>query len=85
MLCHARLKDLAAALGECEIVDRCRCGSDTCGTFYLQLPASIAARLRRRSGKPIGDGALIRWLGNSRICIETFDPAVEASLRQFLP
>ena len=82
-----RLKrtDLSEQIVSLRVIDRCRCGSDTCGTFYTQ-----DAEFRKRSARSRADlmlpcGANLFESGGTVVEIETLDPRVQAVLRRVIP
>jgi hypothetical protein len=82
-----RLKrtDLAEQVANLSIVDRCRCGSEACGTFYTQ-----ADEFRNRLPKHGTDimlecGANVTEVNGKIVEIETLDPQVDETLRRVLP
>ena len=78
-----RRSDLAEQVTKLRIVDRCRCGSEACGTFHTEDPEF-------RNRKPRTDiilqcGAKLTEAGGRIVEIETLDPAVQAELRRLIP
>jgi hypothetical protein len=66
--------DLARQVPGLRIVERCRCGEDTCGTFY----ARDAWGNQRIMGKPVHvvlpSGVTVTEVGGVIICVETLNP-----------
>jgi len=82
-----RLKrnDLAKQVANLRIVDRCRCGSGACGTFYTQ--ETEFRKLIKMHGIDImlECGANVTELNGRIVEIEALDPQVEESLRRIIP
>jgi hypothetical protein len=77
--------DLAEQVMKLNIVDRCRCGLEACGTFYTEEVESRKLRLRYRTYIMLRCGANVTEAGGRILEVETLDPAVEAQLRRLIP
>jgi hypothetical protein len=75
--------DLAEQISMLQIIDRCRCGLEGCGTFYTELTPNR----RSRSGvdMTLQCGATVTELRGTIVRVETLDPTVEATLRRLVP
>ena len=77
--------DLAARVMNLRIVDRCRCGSEVCGTFYTE-----GAHSKRRAGTRgasiiLNCGANLMEAGGRIVEIEILDPRVTEAVRRVIP
>ena len=77
--------DLAGQVMNLRIVDRCRCGSEACGTFYTQ-----EAEFRKRTPTHGNDimlncGANVTEVDGRIVEIETLDPQVNRTLCRLIP
>lgn len=77
--------DLADQIKTLEIVGRCRCGRDHCGTFHT-MPLAERQKFRGDSGAMFPMcGAILTEAKGHIVNIETLDPQVESILRQLIP
>jgi len=82
-----RLKraDLAEQVMQLDIVERFRCGMNTCGTFYTQT-IEFRKRIAEHGTEIMLEcGASLTEVDGKIVEIETLDPEVEVSLRQVIP
>ncbi len=82
-----RLKrtDLAAQVMSLHIADRCRCGSEACGTFYTQGTESRKRMPRHGTDLMLECGANVTEVDGRIVEIETLDPQVNETLRRVIP
>jgi hypothetical protein len=82
-----RRSDLAAQVMSLHIVDRCRCGSDACGSFYTQDVGSSERRRMPHRGTDImlECGATVTEVDGMVVEVETLDPFVNRILRRIIP
>src|SRR5260370_27057972 len=76
---------LADQMKNLHLVDRCRCGSTSCGTFYTAQADSRARRSRRRASTILQCGVIVTEVGGRIVEVETLDPVVESALRRLIP
>src|SRR6267154_1117645 len=72
--------DLAAQVMNLRIVDRCRCGSKACGTFYTQEAESRKRMPTHRTDIVLECGAILTEMDGMIVGIETLDPQVNEAL-----
>jgi hypothetical protein len=82
-----RLKraDLAEQLSDLRVRDRCRCGSEVCGTFYTEDTKFERRPKQRVASRILRCGAIIHEAGGRIVEIETLDPAVNTELLRLMP
>jgi hypothetical protein len=77
--------DLAEQVMNLRIVDRCRCGSEPCGTFYTQETESRQRMAKHATDIMLKCGAILTEAQGRIVEIQTLDPQVDDVLRQVIP
>jgi hypothetical protein len=76
--------DLAAQIMTLRVVDRCRCGSALCGTFYTE-EADLRKGIVHGTDIMLECGANVTEVDGRIVEIETLDPHVTDTLREVFP
>jgi hypothetical protein len=77
--------DLAAQVMKLRVVDRCRCGSGACGTFYTQEAESRKWIPEYGVDIMLNCGAKVAEIEGTIVEIETLDPQVNEALCRVIP
>ena len=82
-----RLKrtDLAGQVMDLRVVDRCRCGSQACGTFYTEDTEFRKRIPSHRTDIILECGAKVTEGDGKIVEIETLDPHVNEALSRVIP
>ena len=80
-----RRLDLAEQVATLDIIGRCGCGLEACGTFYTELPGRQKPALQHGIDITLRCGATVKERGGTIVQVETLDPTVEAELRRLIP
>lgn len=77
--------DLTEQVMNLRIVDRCRCGSHACGTFYTEEAESRKRIAKHATSITLKCGANLSEAQGRIVEIETLDPQVDDVLRRVIP
>jgi hypothetical protein len=77
--------DLAAQVMNLRVVDRCRCESEACGTFYTQEAESRNGTATRGISIMLECGANVTEAAGVIVAVETLDRQVNEALRRVIP